>query len=168
MSVVTNKCKFQIVFYDIFAWTCHALSVLNVTLRRKSSGLVFSVKIYSKCPYETDSYITLSHTFEVWPHCFVNVQWLGLTALYSSFESLTFHHCNPSWWSFSLISDKILPLPYFLWFQVPTGRSCNRIFGCIPHWLQQMASRVPAEILTHVQYKESPYCVGSFPQVVQH
>jgi len=38
---------------------------------------------------------------------------------------------------------------FCLVIQVPTGWTCHRIFGCIPHWLQQMASWVPTEILKH-------------------
>jgi len=33
------------------------------------------------------------------------------TELYILSQSLAFRHCNPSWWSFSIFSDYVLPLP---------------------------------------------------------
>jgi len=95
-------------------WTCHALWVLNVIQLLKSSGLVFFVKISSKCPNESDIYILISYTIEVWLHFCVHFMCTYTVTgneLCISSISLAFCHCNPSWWSFSIFSDYMLPLP---------------------------------------------------------
>jgi len=76
MTRVGSQCQekksFKLQFW-YFVWTCHALPVLNVILLLKSSGLVFFVKISSKSPNESDIYIRISHTIEVWLHFCVHL-----------------------------------------------------------------------------------------------
>lgn len=71
LFLLINVCKFRIAVYDIYVWTCQALSVLDVTLLLKSSGLVFFFLISCKCPYEGDGYILISHTVEVQLHIYI-------------------------------------------------------------------------------------------------